>query len=138
MILLDTNVISEVMKLRPEAAVMAWIDAHDGYDLCTCTIVAAEIFSGLDLMPAGRRQVQLREKTEFMFSNLFAGRILGFDLPAARAYGTILKSRKVIGRPIDQTDAFIGAIALANGTKLATRNTSHFGEIGIDVVNPWL
>ena len=138
MILLDTNVISEVMKLRPEAAVMAWIDAQDGYDLCTCTIVAAEIFSGLDLMPAGRRQVQLREKTEFMFSDLFAGRILGFDLPAARAYGAILKSRKAIGRPIDQTDAFIGAIALANGTKLATRNTSNFGEIGIDVVNPWL
>ena len=138
MILLDTNVISEVMQPRPEPAVMAWIDSQDPDELWTCTIVVAEVLSGLDLMPEGKRQQQLREKAEQMFSTLFADRIWAFDQAAARAYGAVLKTRKAMGRPIDEMDALIAAIALTNGATLATRNIPDFECCGIPLVNPWL
>jgi predicted nucleic acid-binding protein len=137
MILLDTNVLSEAMNLRPERAVMTWIDSQDPNELWTCTIVIAELLSGLDLMPDGSRQRQLREKAEFMFSMLFAGRILDFDLTAAKVYGTVLRIRKSMGRPIDELDAMIAAIALARNATLATRNIPDFEHCGIPLVNPW-
>ncbi len=137
-ILLDTNVISEAMQLRPQPAVMAWIDSQDSGKLWTCTIVIAEVLSGLDLMPGGRRQRELREKAEDMFSTLFAGRIWAFDQAAARAYGAVLKARKALGRPIDEMDALIAAIALTNGATLATRNTPGFEHCGVSLLNPWL
>jgi predicted nucleic acid-binding protein len=138
MILLDTNVLSEAMQPRPEPAVMAWIDSQDPDELWTCTIVVAEVLSGLDLMPEGKRQQQLREKAEQMFSTLFADRIWAFDQAAARAYGAVLKTRKAMGRPIDEMDALIAAIALTNGATLATRNIPDFECCGIPLVNPWL
>jgi hypothetical protein len=137
MILLDTNVISEPMNPNPSAPVMAWIASQEPSQLWTCTIVVAEILSGLDLMPGGRRQRQLREKAAYMFSALFTGRIFDFDQSAARVYGAILKTRKALGRPVDEMDALIAAIALANGASLATRNTSDFENCGIQLVNPW-
>ena len=138
MILLDTNVLSEIMNHRPEPAVLQWIDAQRRDNLWTCTIVLAELFSGLDLMLPGKREIELREKAELMFTKLFAGRICSFDEQAARSYGTILRSRKAIGRPIDEMDALIAATALANNATLATRNISHFEGCGIDRINPWL
>ena len=138
MILLDTNVLSEVMQPRPEPAVMAWIDSQDPDELWTCTIVMAEVLSGLDLMPEGKRQQQLRERAEQMFSTLFAGRVCAFDQRAARAYGAVLKTRKAVGRPIDEMDALIAAIALTNDATLATRNIPDFEGCGIPLVNPWL
>jgi hypothetical protein len=137
-ILLDTNVISETMYPNPEPAVMAWIDAHTPNGLWTCTIVVAEVLSGLDLMPKGKRQLELREKAEYMFQTLFTNRIYSFDQSAARAYGSILRNRRAIGRPIDEMDALIAATALATGAILATRNTTDFEQSGIQVVNPWL
>ena len=137
MILLDTNVLSETMNLRPEPAVLAWIDSQRSNELWTCTIVVAELISGLELMPSGKRAIQLREKAEAMFAKLFLGRICVFDEPAARGYGTILRMRNSIGRPIHEMDALIAATALANGATLATRNTSHFENCGIQLVNPW-
>jgi len=137
MILLDTNIISELMKPLPEPSVLAWIDSQDEHELWTCTTVAAEVHSGLDLMPDGRRQNQLREKAEQMFSNLFADRILAFDQEAARMLGAVLRSRNAVGRPVDEMDALIAATALANDATLATRNTSHFELCGIQLVNPW-
>jgi hypothetical protein len=138
MILLDTNVLSELMQLRPEPAVMAWVDVQEPESLWTCSIVVAEVLSGLDLMPSGKRREQLREKAEFMFSTLFDRRICDFDQLAARAYGTILKTRKSLGRPIDEMDALIAATALVNGATLATRNIPDFECAGIPLVNPWL
>jgi predicted nucleic acid-binding protein len=138
MTLLDTNVLSEVMQLRPEPAVMAWINAEEPEELWTCAIVVAEVLSGLDLMPAGKRQQQLREKAESMFSTLFADRILPFDEAAARVYGAVLRTRRSLGRPIDEMDALIAATALAHGSALATRNISDFEGTGIALVNPWL
>jgi len=137
MILLDTNILSETMNLRPEPAVMAWIDSQAPDELWTCTIVVAEVLSGLDLMPNGKRQEILREKAEYMFSTLFANRIFPFGQKAARAYGTILRTRKTIGRPIDEMDALIAATALVHGAILATRNVSDFEGAGIPLVNPW-
>jgi predicted nucleic acid-binding protein len=138
MILLDTNVLSEAMNPRPDPGVMAWIDAQNPDGLWTCTIVVAEVLSGVDLMPAGKRQEQLRERAEYMFSALFADRIFAFDQLAARAYGTILRTRKAIGRPIDEMDALIAATALANDATLATRNIPDFELCGIRLVNPWV
>ena len=137
-ILLDTNVLSEVMTLKPKPSVMAWIDSQPEEELWTCTIVVAEMLSGLDLMSYGKRQIQLRDKAEQMFLTLFSKRILDFDQTAARAYGTILRIRKAIGRPIDEMDALIAATAFANGATLATRNTSDFENCGVALVNPWL
>lgn len=137
MILLDTNVLSEAMTPRPDPGVMAWIDSQDPDELWTCTIVIAEVLSGLDLMPDGIRQRQLREQAEHMFFSLFAGRILDLDQAAAKVHGTVLKIRKSMGRPIDQMDALIAATALANGATLATRNIPDFEHCGIPLVNPW-
>jgi predicted nucleic acid-binding protein len=137
MILLDTNVISEAMKPAPEASVMAWLNSQNTAELWTSTIVVAEVYSGLDLMPAGKRQRQLFEKAELMFDRFFGARILPFDLLAARAYGAVLKARQAKGLPIDEMDALLAATALANGSALATRNASHFQSCGIRVLNPW-
>jgi len=137
MILLDTNVLSEAMNPKPEPGVMAWIDSQDPDELWTCTIVIAEVLSGLDLMPDGNRQRLLREQVEQMFFSLFAGRIFDLDQAAARVYGAVLKIRKSMGRPIDEMDALIAATALANGATLATRNIPDFEHCGIPLVNPW-
>jgi len=137
MILLDTNVLSEVMKPRPDPSVLAWIDSQDPDDLGTSMIVVAEIISGLDLMPVGNRQSQLRQKAEYMFSEFFRGRIFALDLPAARAYGIVLKTRKAARKPIDEMDALIAATAFANGASLATRNISHFENCGVRLFDPW-
>jgi hypothetical protein len=137
MILIDTNVISEVMKTRPEPKVLAWIDSKDPFELGTCTIILAELLSGLDLMPVGSRQRQLREKAEYMCSALFADRIFDFDVSAARVFGTVLRLRASIGRPIDDMDALIAATALSKGVSLATRNIPDFEHCGIQLINPW-
>ena len=137
MILLDTNVLSEAMSPLPAPEVMEWVDSQDADELCTCTIVIAEVLSGLDLMPDGNRQRQLRLKAEHMFSSLFAGRILYLDLATARAYGAVLRIRRSMGRPINEMDALIAATALAHGTTLATQNIPDFEHCGIPLVNPW-
>lgn len=136
-ILLDTNVLSEAMSPKPDPGVMAWVDSQDPDGLWTCTIVVAEVLSGLDLMPADKRQGLLRERADTMFSTLFADRIWDFDQAAAMVYGTILKTRRALGRPIDEMDALIAATALANDATLATRNVPDFELCGIRLVNPW-
>jgi hypothetical protein len=88
-------------------------------------------------MPAGKRQRQLIERAELMFDTFFGARILAFHLPAARAYGAVLKARQAKGLPIDEMDALLAATALANGASLATRNVAHFQSCGIRVLNPW-
>lgn len=137
MILLDINIISEAMKPAPEPSVMAWLNSQNTAELWTSTIVMAELYSGLELMPAGKRQRQLFERAELMFDRFFGARILPLDLEAARAYGVVLKSRRAKGLPIDEMDALLAATALAKGADLATRNASHFQSCGIRVFNPW-
>jgi predicted nucleic acid-binding protein len=137
MIVLDTNVISEVLRPTPEPAVLEWLGSVPRRELWTSTVVLAELFSGVELMPAGKRRQLLRDKMELLVSTLFSGRILVFDLAAARAYGPILAARQSMGRPIDVTDAQIAAIALVHKAAVATRNTRDFEHCGIELANPW-
>jgi len=137
MILLDTNVISEAMKPAPDAVVMAWLNAQSISDLWACTIVVAEIYAGLELMPAGKRQRELAKRAKIMFERFFGPRILALDLAAAKAYGAILKARQAKGLSIDEMDALLAATALAHGADLATRNEAHFQHCGIRVLSPW-
>ena len=137
MIVFDTNVISEALRPVPEPAVLAWLRSIPRSDIWTCTIVLAELFAGVDLMPVGKRQELLREKMEQLVPALFMNQVLLFDLQAARAYGPILVARRAIGHPIGEIDAQIVAIALANNATLATCNIPDFENCGIQLVNPW-
>ena len=137
MILLDTNVISEMMRSRPEPMVSAWLDRQPEEELWTASVVLAELLAGIELMPSGRKQRTLREAVEGMIAEDFRGQILNFDLQAARQYGRILAIRRKMGHPIREFDAQIAAIASAHGAVLATRNVHDFLSCGLTVVNPW-
>ena len=137
MLVLDTNVISEVMKSSASAAVIAWISAQPADDLFTTTITIAETLYGIELLSKGRRRDQLLRQAEATFSEDFTGRILSFDEPSARLFAAIAASRRSQGRPIGTFDAQIAAISKAHGATLATRNTDHFEGCGVRLVNPW-
>ncbi len=137
MIVLDTNVISELMRREPDAAVMAWIGEQPIAGVFTTTLTQAEIFYGLALMPEGRRRDDLLAAARPMFEIDLAGRVLPFDTDAAAAYPEIAAGRKQAGRPISQIDAQIAAIVRSRGARLATRNVADFADCGITVVNPW-
>jgi predicted nucleic acid-binding protein len=137
MIQLDTNVISEYLRERPDAVVSAWLDSHPEEDLWTTSVVLAELLSGVEMMPSGRKQKALREAVEDMIVEDFRGQILTFNLPAARQYAQILAARRKIGRPIRELDAQIAAIARVHGATLATRDVNDFIGCNLAVVNPW-
>jgi toxin FitB len=137
MILLDTNVLSELMRPAPSAAVESWIGRQPVASIFISAITEAELRYGVALLSEGRRQVQLLAKIEAMLAEDFAGRILPFDSPAASAYADIAVTRRRSGRPISQADAQIAAIASSRGASLATRNKDDFVDCGIDVVDPW-
>lgn len=137
MILLDTNVVSEVMRERPDPTVRAWLRALPRRELWTASIVIAELLSGIDLMPAGRKQQTLREAVEAMIAEDFRGQVLKFDVSAARHYAQILASRKHMGRPMREMDALIAATAKSNDATLATRNLRDFENCGLQLMNPW-
>ena len=116
MIILDTNVISELMKATPAPAVLAWISLRPPDDLFVSTITMAEIFFGIELLPKGKRREGLFQEAEITFAKDFAGRILAFDEEAARMFGSIVATRRMQGRPIGIADGQIAAIA--NAAKL--------------------
>src|SRR5258707_3623451 len=131
MILLDTNVISELMRLRPEPAVSRWFKGIAREECWTSSVVIAELLSGIESTPSGRKQRALREAIESMIAEDFSGRIFSFDLDSARRYGQILSARQRIGRPITQLDAPIAAIAQADKATLAERNVRDYRQRGI-------
>ena len=137
MILLDTNVLSELMRPSPAAEVLRWMTTHPASQLFTTTITQAEILYGLEVMPKGNRRAALQLAIEAMFEEDFADRILPFDSDAARVFPKIAGARRALGRPIAQWDAQIAAIARSRGAALATRNSNDFEHCGIRVVNPW-
>jgi toxin FitB len=137
-ILLDTNVLSEVMRPQPSPRVVAWLDEQPAGEVYTSAISRAEIELGLLLLPAGRRQETLSRAARVMFEEKFAMRCLPFDKGAASHYARLVSVRRRAGRPISVEDAQIAAIALAGRMPLATRNTADFELIdGLEVVNPW-
>lgn len=137
MILLDTNVISELLRDKPDPGVLTWLRAFPRSEFWTTSIVIAELLSGIELMPAGRRLATLRQAIEEMIVEDFRGQILTFNLPAARHYAQILAARRRLGRPIREMDAQIAAIARVHGATLATRNEMDFAACDLAVVNPW-
>jgi predicted nucleic acid-binding protein len=137
MILLDTNVISEIMRPHPDARVAAWVQSFPRKEFWTSSVVVAELLSGIDLMPSGERQKGLREAVEGMLAEDFHGQILSFDLAAARHFGEILSARQQLGRPINAMDAQIAATAKVHGATLATRNIKDFLACELVLLNPW-
>lgn len=137
MILLDTNVVSELMRPEPTAAVLDWVDRQDATDLYLSAVSAAELRTGVALLPPGRRRDRLLAALEAMIEHDFSGRLLPFDSPAARSYAGIFAARRAAGRPILEADCQIASIAACRGMAVATRNIADFADCGIAVIDPW-
>ena len=138
MILLDTNVISEPLRPKPEARVIEWIDAQALETLYLSAMTVAELRAGVALLPAGKRRNHLHEHLEKRVLPMFAGRVLPFDLACSSAYAQVLAAARKAGSGIQTADACIAAIAFANGFAVATRDTRPFEAAGLSVINPWL
>lgn len=137
MIVLDTNIISEMMRPHPEIRVVEWLAAQPLSSMFTTTVTQAEILYGLALLPEGRKRDDLVAAVRPIFDETMAGRILSFDGDAALAYPAIVVERRQSGHPISQFDAQIAAIVRSRGASLATRNTRDFAGCGIDTIDPW-
>jgi len=136
--ILDTNVVSELVATRPSVDVVARITAFPQNAVYTTAITEAEIFYGIERLPAGRRRDHLRAAIEATFSEDFAGRVLPFASHAARIYGRLLADRQTAGRLMSQSDVQIAAIAIEQRATLVTRNTRDFANSDIELLNPWL
>ncbi len=137
MILLDTNVLSELMRAKPAPEVLAWIDAQSSDELFTSSITVAEILYGVARMADGKRKEGLLQLATLMFEEDFAGRILPFDTDAAVHYASLAAESEAKGTVVDMADAQIAAIAAVHDARVATRNVRHFDYLGVPVINPW-
>jgi len=137
MIVLDTNVLSELLRPMPEARVLTWLASQPRSALFTTTVTRGEIFYGIGLLPDGARKNALWAAVRAIFDNDLAGRVLSFDTEAADAYAEIAASRRKAGKPISQFDAMIAGVARSRGASLATRNVKDFVDCGTDILDPW-
>jgi predicted nucleic acid-binding protein len=137
-IVLDTNVVSEIVRPTCAPAVRAWFARRDGAMLYTTTVTEAEVRFGITLMPDGRRRDALLHGMEDLLHRGFTRRILPFDRRAAAAYGPVATAARRSGRTIGVADLLIAAIAVSRGAEaVATRNVTHFEGLGVPVLNPW-
>jgi predicted nucleic acid-binding protein len=136
-IVLDTNVISELMRPAPHHAVFAWVAAQPRAMLCTTSINQAEVMYGIAALPDGRRRAALAIAAQAIFTEEFAGRVLAFGAGAASHYANIVVARRHAGNPIEGFDALIAAIALTEGASVATRDLGGFEGFGLKLINPW-
>jgi len=136
-IVLDTNVLSELMRSQPAAPVFAWVSAQPRATLYTTSVSKAEVLFGIAVLPEGRRRLALAAAAEAMFADDFEGRVLPFDEAAAVHYAEIVAARRREGRPIEAFDAQIAATARVAGAGIATRHTGDFAGCGLTLVNPW-
>lgn len=137
MMVLDTNVVSELMRAAPESAVLNWLDAQPSSELWLTAVVAAELMFGVARLPEGGRKQQLAHNVAAMLEQDFAGQVFAYDLAAASIYAELVAQRERAGRPIAMADAQIAAICLAHGASLVTRNEKDFDGLGLMVINPW-
>jgi len=135
--LVDANVLSEVLRARPEPAVLAWLAGQPSDRLYVSAVTQAEMLLGARLLPPGRRRASLEAALQAMFEHDFAERVLPFDSAAAREYVEVVAARRSAGRPIAQFDAQIAAIARRLGGALVTRNVADFAGCGLLLVDPW-
>ncbi|HUA43180.1 MAG TPA: type II toxin-antitoxin system VapC family toxin [Streptosporangiaceae bacterium] len=137
MIILDTNVVSELMRSEPAPAVASWVRGRDRRELRTTAVTFAEVRYGVARLPDGRRKQVLLAAADEIFA-AFADQVLSVDTAAAEHYAVIACSRERAGRPIAGFDALIAAVCRSHDAALATRNVSDFDGTGIEVINPWL
>jgi predicted nucleic acid-binding protein len=136
MIVLDTNVLSEAIRLTPSPTVLTWLRVHD-QELYITAVCQAELLFGLEILPAGKRRHNLHLQIEALLADVFSDRILAFDEVAAPLFARIAASRRKSGRPLDTFDGQIAAIALAHRAAVATRNIDDFERCGLKLINPW-
>lgn len=134
--ILDTNVLSELVRPQPNANVLTWLRTQPSTHLATTTINVAEILAGIALLPEGSRRDDIQHRMQHGLHSLNA-RTYGFDQAAAIAYGPIIAARQRLGRPLRGFDGLIAAIAVARGLRIATRNVDDFRDCGVVIVDPW-
>jgi toxin FitB len=137
MVILDTNVVSELMKPAPEPTVTAWLRQHRTDRLATTAVTVAEVRYGLDRLSDGKRKADLSAKFLAVLTRALAQRVLPFDQRATEPYALLKTSRERAGRPISPFDAMIAAIARVHGAAVATRNVADFAACGVHVFDPW-
>ena len=137
MIIIDTNIISEMMKPRPSDKVINWIDQQEVIQLYISTVTIAEISYGINVIPERNRRILLEDSFNKVLRDAFEHRIFSFDEVAAHFYGKIMGRRKEIGKPLSILDGQIAAIARANNLAVATRNIRDFSDCSLDLINPF-
>lgn len=137
MIILDTNVVSELTRQVPDPGVISWLDSLPAEETAITAITAAELRYGVHRLPDGRRKNELSEAVHAIISADFRDRVEPFDVLAADQYADVVTARERIGRPISTSDAQIAAICRVLDATLATRNTSDFTDTGVDLIDPW-
>ena len=136
-VLLDTNVISELLRPSPNSAVEGWVARREAADLLFSAVGEAELRYGVALLPAGRRRDALASAVEAILREDFEDRVLPFDSRAAREYAEIAASRRTAGRPVAPADCQIAAIARSRDLTIATRNVRDFADMELELVDPW-
>lgn len=137
MIVLDTNVLSALMRSVPDFVVVDWLDAQPAESIWTTSVTVFEVRTGLDLLPSSRRRRQLEAAFQRVLSEDLDDRVLSFDAAAANAAGPLVALRQQVGRSVEIRDAQIAGIALARRASVATHNLRHFRDLGIPLVDPW-
>ena len=137
MILLNTSVVSEPLRLSPDDRVVAWMDAQPVETLFLCAITVAELRAGVAQLPAGKRRAGLHSSLETRVLRLFTGRVLSFDWECTQAYAELMARARAAGLAVSSADGYIAAIAAANGFAVATRDVGPFAAAGVKVINPW-
>ena len=137
MIVLDTSVVSELVRPSPNRSVVEWVDDHDSSELVITALTAAELRAGVALLPGGRRRDKLGIRIESLLVETFAGYVLAFDVGSSAYYANVLAVRTRNGLPISTFDAHIAAVCRQYDAVLATRNTTDFSGTEVALVNPW-
>jgi predicted nucleic acid-binding protein len=137
MIILDTNVLSALMRTAPEVQVVRWLDDQPAESIWITSITLFETRLGLALLPKGQRQRLLESAFDRLLEEDLENRVLDFDSAAAAEAANLAASRQKVGRPVDMRDTQIAGIALARRAKLATRNVKHFQDLSVAVIDPW-
>lgn len=137
MIVLDTNVLSELARPRPAARVLDWVDSLLAQQVATTAITAAELLHGVARLPAGRRRAELADIVRTVLDEDLRDRVLPFDAAAATEYAALVRGREVAGRPVSMADAQIAAICRVHGAALGTRNVKDFEDTGVEIIDPW-
>lgn len=137
MIVLDTDVLSRAMLPRPDPAVVSWLDRQARISVWTTAVTVLEVRFGIALLPSGSRRSRLERAFERVLGEMIEERILPFDTAAAAVTASLMAHRRRLGRTVDLRDAMIAGIAIARHATLATRNTRHFTDLPLAVIDPW-